>query len=446
MEDYIWLINRANRFEIAWTVFASVIVHVLLFFLLTTTNLYYISTGKVAKFDVLWLSPTFSPIEADESQHALASLPWEFAADPKPDNIQPPVPPAGAVEQPAQHQSEEGHLNLLAAPLEEIDQPSPPVMPSTTTAMPVRVSRAKAEPVKAENASKPSTAAKSGTPKTPQEVQSDLQLLSSDHSAAAMPAEHSPVDLTAAQGQPPPAEAAREKAAGEQRAAEATGEKAEQERLAKDDAVPEKPAPPIHRDKIGSYRAGPAAKKEASGQAVKIAQVTTGQDQPAKKEAGLEGMVIPSIHGDLKMVIAGDTGIRLLVGFRDYPKSRRNRVPTRSEARREQRLVPVLAKTGQDITEAVIETAQEGIYVFSAESGQEEKATFTFKIFERSTREKTVAIGARTVLGRTVLLKILMPEGIVWTDDTAFTGSLEDSNSTTKFNAQTGLYWKEYKD
>ena len=37
-----------------------------------------------------------------------------------------------------------------------------------------------------------------------------------------------------------------------------------------------------------------------------------------------------------------------------------------------------------------------------------------------------------------------MPEAILWDDDASFTGSLEDSESTTKFNAQTGLYWKEY--
>lgn len=45
-----------------------------------------------------------------------------------------------------------------------------------------------------------------------------------------------------------------------------------------------------------------------------------------------------------------------------------------------------------------------------------------------------------------VLVKVLMPEGILWNDDAAFTGSLQDSSSTTKFNAQTGLYWREYNN
>jgi len=54
-------------------------------------------------------------------------------------------------------------------------------------------------------------------------------------------------------------------------------------------------------------------------------------------------------------------------------------------------------------------------------------------------------IGTLTIDEKVVVVKILMPEGIVWDDDAAFTGSLEDSDSITKFNADTGLTWKEYK-
>jgi len=158
--------------------------------------------------------------------------------------------------------------------------------------------------------------------------------------------------------------------------------------------------------------------------------------------------VIASLHGDLKMVMAGDSGIKLSVLFREFPRSRRHKPLTRSEARREQKVVPLFAMTRQETREAVIETAREGIYIFSAESEKAEpaKATFTLKIFETGTREKVTPIGTRTVSRKSVLVKILMPDGIVWDDDSAFTGSLEDSDSTTKFNAQTGLYWKEYND
>jgi len=39
-----------------------------------------------------------------------------------------------------------------------------------------------------------------------------------------------------------------------------------------------------------------------------------------------------------------------------------------------------------------------------------------------------------------------MPDAILWDDESAFSGSMEDSNSVTKFNSETGLVWKEYND
>lgn len=160
------------------------------------------------------------------------------------------------------------------------------------------------------------------------------------------------------------------------------------------------------------------------------------------------GIVVASLHGDLKLVIAGDSAVKVTVAFREYPKSRRKRPQTKSEARREQKVVPLIAKTRQQTREAVIETAREGIYIFSAESEQGEtaKATFTLKIFETGAKEKSAKIGTRTISGKAVLAKVLMPEGILWDDESSFTGSLEDSESTTKFNSQTGLSWKEYND
>ena len=167
---------------------------------------------------------------------------------------------------------------------------------------------------------------------------------------------------------------------------------------------------------------------------------------PAAKQPENRGIVIASMHGDLKMVIAGDSGIRLSVSFRHYPKSRRHKVQTRAETRREQSVAPVFARRGEQIREAVIETAREGIYVFSAEPehGEAARASFTLKIYEAETGEKVAAIGTRTISGKTVVAKVLMPDAILWDDAAAFTGSMEDSDSTTKFNAQTGLYWKEY--
>lgn len=168
----------------------------------------------------------------------------------------------------------------------------------------------------------------------------------------------------------------------------------------------------------------------------------------ADKPPETRGAVVASIHGDLKLVIAGNNRVKLQVFFREYPKTHRHRVQTRSEARRAQRVVPLFARAGEETTEAVIGKTGEGIYVFSAESerGEATTATFTLKIFEAGSRERVTPIGTRTVSGRAVLTRVLMPDGIVWEDDGAFTGSLEDSDSITKFNSRTGVYWKEYNE
>ena len=140
--------------------------------------------------------------------------------------------------------------------------------------------------------------------------------------------------------------------------------------------------------------------------------------------------------------------MKLTVLFREYPKSRRNRALTRTEARREQKISPVVVKTPEQTKEAVIETAREGIYIFTAEAegGQSTEATFTLKVFELSTKGKTKPLGTKTISGKAVLARILMPDAILWEDESAFSGSMEDSESITKFNSESGLTWKEYRE
>jgi hypothetical protein len=43
-------------------------------------------------------------------------------------------------------------------------------------------------------------------------------------------------------------------------------------------------------------------------------------------------------------------------------------------------------------------------------------------------------------------VKFILPEGIFWDDETYFTGSVESSDSVTKFNDTTGIVWKENKE
>jgi hypothetical protein len=199
---------------------------------------------------------------------------------------------------------------------------------------------------------------------------------------------------------------------------------------------------PAGRAATGADRT--AAVKREPAQTLEKGKGTKPSEQPRQPR----GLVIAAPHGDLKLVMKGDTGIKISVRFRDYPKNRRSKALTRSEGRRAENVVPVLAATREDTREAVIETAREGVYTFSAdpEGAKGARASFTLKAFESGTRERIAVLGTRTISGTTVLVKILMPEAILWSDESAFTGSMEDSESETKFNAATGLFWKEFHD
>jgi len=210
---------------------------------------------------------------------------------------------------------------------------------------------------------------------------------------------------------------------------------------------PEQQAGPAKAAASAAQTAGAAPPKVAPAAATAAAKEAVAQRAPEKPPQP-RGITVSSLRGDLKLLIAGDSGVRLTVTFTPYPKASRNKVLSRGEARRAQRIQPLIGTTRQETREAVIQTAQEGIYVFSIESekGEPAKATFTLKIFEAGPREKVARLGTRTVTGKSTLTKIIMPEGILWEDDAAFTGSLEDADSTTKFNSKLGLYWKEYND
>ena len=170
------------------------------------------------------------------------------------------------------------------------------------------------------------------------------------------------------------------------------------------------------------------------------------QPSPAPQPE-MRGLVVASLQGDLKLISSGDS-VKISVLFRELPRSRRNRTPSRSEARRLQNITPVCAEGPGRTSEAVIEKSGEGVYVFSAEprGAATAQASFTLRIYDSGTGKKVAELGRRSISQKSVVAKVLMPEALLWDDDSAFTGSLQDSESTTKFNSQSGLYWKEYDD
>lgn len=158
-------------------------------------------------------------------------------------------------------------------------------------------------------------------------------------------------------------------------------------------------------------------------------------------------LMLATVYGDLKLVVAGTDQLKYRALFKAFPKHRRDRPMTKSESAREQKVVSLVLRTVDNSTEVIIKSTLEGIYVLFAEpDGQEAVTTnFSLKLYEATSRAKAKNLGRKTVSGKTIVARVLMPEGILWDDEAAFTGSLEDSDSVTKFNSETGLMWKEYR-
>jgi hypothetical protein len=155
----------------------------------------------------------------------------------------------------------------------------------------------------------------------------------------------------------------------------------------------------------------------------------------------------PPIAGDLKLVITGDADVTVEAFFRPFPKNRRSKPFTRREAESRRSVLPKMVRTKENVHEAVVEIAEEGIYTILVRTGNGKpgSAGFVLKIRESLPGAATKNIGSRKIDGTIEVAKILMPEGILWNDDSSFTGNMEDSESITKFDAGTGLVWREYK-
>ncbi|MBJ6725725.1 hypothetical protein [Geomesophilobacter sediminis] len=155
-----------------------------------------------------------------------------------------------------------------------------------------------------------------------------------------------------------------------------------------------------------------------------------------------------ALDGDLVLKIRskGIAGreVKPYVIFRDYPKSRHNRGMTAAEASRKTKLRPRSVALDNDQLQVVVDTAADGVYDFRAGAEPAGEGACTLTITGRGGK-KVKPVGTRAIGGDNSLVKVLMPEGVLWDEDGPFTGSIEDSESVTKYNGETGLVWKEYK-
>lgn len=153
--------------------------------------------------------------------------------------------------------------------------------------------------------------------------------------------------------------------------------------------------------------------------------------------------------GDLKIEIKIEDGskkdIKARLIFKELPVKRRNRPLKRSEIRPE-KIEPLIIERSQDITVLVLEKTKEGIYDLIIEVSNPTTIEANLKVREKQQDEKTKKLDIIKIDKKNTIFKLLMPEGILWDDDSYFDGYIEDSESITKFNNSSGLIWKEYKE
>ncbi|MHC1697409.1 MAG: hypothetical protein AB9919_04940 [Geobacteraceae bacterium] len=155
----------------------------------------------------------------------------------------------------------------------------------------------------------------------------------------------------------------------------------------------------------------------------------------------------PPVAGDLKLIITGDIDLKVEIYFRPFLKTRRSKPFTRREAENRRNIIPKLVRTRENVHEAVVEVAEEGIYsiMVQVNNGKPGTAGLVLKIRDSRPGASSQDLGSRKIDGIVEVAKVLMPEGILWSDNGYFTGDMEDADSITKFNSGTGLMWREYK-
>lgn len=224
---------------------------------------------------------------------------------------------------------------------------------------------------------------------------------------------------------------------------EARREKLRQEQAAQKEALLKQEAARLTMVREQEQRAA----DERSKQEQKKREIERKEQRPTQKPDKAQGITIPLLTGDLKLLIKGAVMPETAITFREFALSRRKRPFSRNEARSQTRIIPQTATLAKDSRAIVIEKIIPGVYTVTVSpEGTKNDVNFSLLLYEGTSRSITRDLGSHTLTAKKELFKILMPEGILWQDDKAFTGSMEDSSGVTKFNAQTGLMWKEYAE
>lgn len=437
MDDYIWLFHNESKRDIFLSVAASLLLHLLLIVVMATTSIFIPKIGKSQKLDIFWLYPPFLyGAPARQAAH-ITEPPRELKTGPVPKAAL--TPPSKPVKQPV----------IEAVPPKE--PPPPPVVVE------------KVEPEPPAEAEMVLPAAEKPEPAAKHEIKPEHKAVVAEAPALKEPAPEKTEKPSIGEALPPAekGEEPRPAVAGKGSAEPSPAVKELEGATGPADIAKAIPSPETGEGTgpaPGTPQPGAMPGEVAGGPQASIPQdeIKSESKEPPKPETPAEtsqhvGIVTPPVFGDMKLTITGKSeqvnGMGISVKFRSYPKSGHNRPMTRAEAGRSTKMVPLHSRPNENTLQAVIVTASDGIYDFILESGALQPVTVDFylKLYENTGRAATKHIGTRTVTNNAGIARVLMPEGVLWDDDSAFGGNLEDSDSISKFNTETGLFWKEYK-
>lgn len=440
-------------------VLASLLFHVLLYLLLATSAVLLPCAAKSPKFEFVWIQPVpgsdtkvMEPPAESPDKHVPApesGIPTDATQGTRA-GMEPPAPrnepnkaepekPAQQVEREARH--DDGERNVpVAKQAEEASMRLKVKTAAPETARPVQM---KADAAREAAARKHAEVQQEQT-RLVQEAEREQQ---ARMKLERLRSEIMEKDRRAKQAT---AEAEKKRTA----ARSALQERSSASVVARKRVEPEGQAVPSRKQLSGQNTVKlrrtekPIVNEAAAVEAVRPAGHPVVSEIPGRREKEPAGNFLPRLRGDLKLEVIGDDEVKINVQFRQFLKKRRTRALTRTEAARVQKLAPRLARVARDTSEAVIEVAGEGIYEFIAEpiGKKSARAAYVLTLYEGGSRTAKKPIGNREIHGKTSIVKVLMPEGIRWDDDAAFSGSIKDSESVTKFVTDTGLLWKEYSE
>jgi hypothetical protein len=204
----------------------------------------------------------------------------------------------------------------------------------------------------------------------------------------------------------------------------------------------------------------PAAGSGSEEVSVPPARGAAGMKSPdeTKEEGGLS-IPPPSIplaqFVPLKIAISsdgddlGDISTRLV--RRGYPsvKSRGRKEIAANVDMREETVRPAVPETSLREKVMSVPIAERGTYAFHILNTSE-----TVRLLDVSFRfydgAKVIRVRHYPAVGlpggAAATYRFIMPDAIFWDEEDRFAGSIEDSDSITKFNDATGLFWREEKD